>query len=223
VSQKGERGDMHADVNNVRENGHEKPEKRGMGDDIDSYFDVNLNFYSEYDEDVSELLSAHECEVVDNFSELPFCVSQKSERGDMHEEAEKREVVDDINSEGEHNNEKTVETQEHEKPEKRDGASGPSITYHTRQSSTKTEAVLRYVDFPSVNQFMQLVTPLPNPGLEKLEKRDVMTNINPEGGYDNGKMVDKQVHKQPEKRDVMVDFNPKGKHDDEKTEEKKLY
>ena len=66
----------------------------------------------------------------------------------MHEEAEKRDVVDDINLEGEHNDEKTVETQEHEKPEKRDSTSSSSSTYHTRQSSTKTEAVLRYVDFP---------------------------------------------------------------------------
>jgi hypothetical protein len=58
--------------------------------------------------------------------------------------------------------------------------------------------------------------------LEKLEKKDVMTDINPEGGYDDGKMVDKQVHKQTEKRDVMVNFNPKGKHDDEKMVEKQV-
>jgi hypothetical protein len=96
--------------------------------------------------------------VVDNFDELPFCVSQKGEKGDMHEEAEKRDMVDDINLEGEHKDEKTVETQEHEKPEKRDGTSSSSITYHTRQSSTKTEAVLRYVDLPFVNQLMQWLT-----------------------------------------------------------------
>jgi hypothetical protein len=113
---------------------------------------------------------------------------------------------------------KAVETQEHEKPEKRDGSSSSSITYHTIQSSTKTEAVLRYVDLPFGNQFMQLVTPSPNPGLEKLEKKDVMTGINPEGCYNNGKTVDKQVHKQPEKRDVMVAFAEKEWH--EKPEKK---
>jgi hypothetical protein len=88
---------------------------------------------------------------------------KKGEKGDMHEEAEKRDVVDDINLEGKHNDEKTVETQEHEKPEKRDSTISSSSTYHTRQSSTKTEAVQRYVNLPSVNQCMQLLTPVPNP------------------------------------------------------------
>jgi hypothetical protein len=67
---------------------------------------------------------------------------------------------------------------------------------------------------------VQLVTPLSNPGPEKPEKSDVMTDINPEGRYDDGKMVEKQVYEQPEKRDVMVNINPKDKHDDEKTVEK---
>jgi hypothetical protein len=51
----------------------------------------------------------------------------------MHEEAEKRDVVDDINLKGEHNDKKAVETQEHEKPEK----SSSSITYHTRRPLLK--------------------------------------------------------------------------------------
>jgi hypothetical protein len=114
-----------------------------------------------------------------------------------------------------------METQEHEKPEKRDVISSSSITYHTRQSSTKTEAVLRYVDLPCVNQFIQLVTPSPNPGLEKLEKKDVMTDTNPESGYDDGKTVDNEVHKQPKKGDVMVDCNPK--HHNDKTAEKQRH
>jgi hypothetical protein len=53
-----------------------------------------------------------------NFNELPFCVSQKGERGDMHEKPEKRDVVDDINPAGGHDNEKTADM--HEKPDKRD-------------------------------------------------------------------------------------------------------
>jgi hypothetical protein len=73
----------------------------------------------------------------------------------MHEEAEKRDVVDDINPEGQHNDEKTVEMQMHERPEKRDGASSSSITYYIRQSSTKTEAVARYVEIPVINQLVQ--------------------------------------------------------------------
>jgi hypothetical protein len=106
-------------------------------------------------------------------------VSQKGKRGDMHEKPEKRDVVDDINPEGKHDDKKTVENHVQEKPEKRDGARSSSITYYIRQSSTKTEAVARYVEFPVLNQFVQLVTPLSNPGLEKPEKRDVMTDINP--------------------------------------------
>jgi hypothetical protein len=73
---------------------------------------------SEHNEDVIELPSAHDCEVLDNFDELPFCVSQKSERGDMHEKPEKRDVVDDINPEGGHDNKKTADM--HENPEKSD-------------------------------------------------------------------------------------------------------
>jgi hypothetical protein len=81
----------------------------------------------------------------------------------MHEKPEKRDVVDDINPEGEHNDEKTVETQEHEKPEKRDGASSSSITYYTRQSSTKSEAVDRYVDLPFVNQIYAISNSITQP------------------------------------------------------------
>ena len=42
--------------------------------------------------------------------------------------------------------------------------SSSSITYHTRQSSTITEAVLRYVESPILNQLVQYVTPLSNTG-----------------------------------------------------------
>jgi hypothetical protein len=132
---------------------------------------------------MTELLSAHDYEVADNRDELPFCVSQKGERGDMHEKPEKRDVVDDINPG--HDDEKIMEEQVHEKPEERDGASNSSLTYHTRQSSTKTEAVLRYVEFPIFNQLVQFVTPLSNTGPVKPEMRDGMTNINIEGRYDD--------------------------------------
>jgi hypothetical protein len=47
-------------------------------------------------------------------------------REDMNEKPEKRDVVDDINPEGMHNDEKTVEMQVHEKPEKRDGPAAPA-------------------------------------------------------------------------------------------------
>jgi hypothetical protein len=42
--------------------------------------------------------------------------------------------------------------------------SSSSITYSNRQSSTKTEAVARYVDLPVLNHFVQFVTPLSDPG-----------------------------------------------------------
>jgi hypothetical protein len=92
------------------------------------------------------------------------------------------------------------------------------ITYFIRQSSSKPEAVRRYVDCPVSNQVVHFVTPLFNPGSEKPEKRNSRTNNNSEGREDEGKMVEKQAHKQPEKRDVMVDINSKGKHGNEKTE-----
>ena len=98
-----------------------------------------------------------------------------------------------------------------------------SITYFTRQSSTKPEAVRRYVNRPVINQVVHLVTPLSNPGSEKPEKRNGMTDANSEGRNDEGKMVEKEVHKHPEKRDVRVDINSKGKHGNKKTVEKPLY
>jgi hypothetical protein len=58
---------------------------------------------------------------------------------------------------------------------------------------------------------VQYVTPLSNTGPVKPKNRDVITNTNPEGRYDEVKMVEK--HKHPEKRDVVVNINPKGKHD----------
>jgi hypothetical protein len=57
--------------------------------------------------------------------------------------------------------------------------------------------------------------------LGKLEKKDVMTDTNPESSYDDGKTVDKEVHKQPKKGDMMVNCNPK--HDDDKTMEKQRH
>jgi hypothetical protein len=66
-----------------------------------------------------------------------------------------------------------------------------SITYFTRQSSTKPEAVRRYVDPPLLNHCVQLLTPLSTPGPEK---RDVKTDINPEGRDDDRKMAEKQGH-----------------------------
>jgi hypothetical protein len=38
-------------------------------------------------------------------------------------------------------------------------------TYLTRQSSSKPEAVRRYVDLPILKLFVQFVTPLSNPGI----------------------------------------------------------
>ena len=95
-----------------------------------------------------------------------------------------------------------------------------SITYFTRQSSTKPEAVSRYVDPPMLNHCVQLLTPLSTPGHEK---RDVKIDTNPEGRYDDGKMTEKQEYKQPKKRDVMADINPEGEHDEEKTVGKQPY
>jgi hypothetical protein len=46
----------------------------------------------------------------------------------VYEKPEKRDVVDDINPEGNYDDEKTHEKQVHEKPEERDGASSSSIT-----------------------------------------------------------------------------------------------
>jgi hypothetical protein len=50
-----------------------------------------------------------------------------------------------------------------------------------------------------------------------------MTDANSKGRDDEGKMVEKEVHKQPEKRDVMIDINSKGKHGNKKTVEKPLH
>ena len=88
----------------------------------------------------------------------------------------------------------------HEKPEERDGASSSSITYYIRQSSTKTEAVARYVVFPVLNHFVQSVTSLSNPGLYS-EDALMMKS-------------EEDIHNKPEKRDVMVDINPEGEHDE---------
>ena len=44
-----------------------------------------------------------------------------------------------------------------------------------------------------------------------LLQRDVMVDINPEGKYNEEKIVEKQLYEKPEKRDVMADINPEGK------------
>jgi hypothetical protein len=91
-----------------------------------------------------------------------------------------------------------------------------SITYFTRQSSTRTEAVARYVELPVLNHCVQLLTPLCTPGPEKI-------NINPEGRHNDEKIAENKGYEQPEKRDVMVDINPEGEHDEEKTVGKQQY
>jgi hypothetical protein len=55
----------------------------------------------------------------------------KSEE-DMHKKPGKRDVVNDISSEGKHYDKKTVEKQVHEKPEKNDvmGDINPEGKYH---------------------------------------------------------------------------------------------
>jgi hypothetical protein len=123
------------------------------------------------------------------------------------EKPEKGDVTVDINTEGEYD----------------------STTYFIRQSSTKTEAVARYVEFPVLNHVVHLVTSLSNQGTysedalmmkseedvyEKPEKRDVVDEINPEGKHYNEKNEEKQVYKKPEKKDVVADINFKGKYDD---------
>ena len=79
------------------------------------------------------------------------------------------------------------------------------------------------VDRPVINQVLHSVTPLFNSGSEKPEKRNGMTDANSEGRDDEGKMVEKEVHKLPEKRDVRVDIKSKGKHGNKKTAEKPQY
>jgi hypothetical protein len=95
-----------------------------------------------------------------------------------------------------------------DKPEKRDGASSSSITYFTRQSSTKTKAVHRYVDFPTLNHFRQLVTSLSNPGSEQPEKMDVMVDINPEAEHEGVKTVERHPYEKPEKKNVGTTSTP---------------
>jgi hypothetical protein len=104
----------------------------------------------------------------------------------------------------------------HEKPEEKDDASSSSFTYHTRQPSTKTEAVLQYVDFPMLNQLVQFVTPLSNTGPLKPEQRDVVTYTNLEGRYDDEEAVEKQLDEQPEQGDMMVDITLDGEQDEKK-------
>jgi hypothetical protein len=100
--------------------------------DPDSDSDVD----PEYDEDASELLRAHECEVLDNLDELPFCVSQKGERGDMYEKPEKRDVVDNVNPKGRHDNEKTAECL-------RSPRRGMTLTPTSTSTSTLTPSTMR--------------------------------------------------------------------------------
>jgi hypothetical protein len=78
------------------------------------------------------------------------------------EKSEKRDVVDDINAEDKHDD---------EKPEKKEGVKSSSSTYLDRQSSTKTEAVLRYVDLPILTHFVQFVTHYPAQDQRSLRRR----------------------------------------------------
>ena len=78
--------------------------------------------------------------------------------------------MDDINAKDKHDD---------EKPEKKEGVNSSSSTYLDRQSSSKTEAVLRYVNLPILKHFVQFVTPLSNPGSEKPEEKDVMIDVYP--------------------------------------------
>jgi hypothetical protein len=55
-------------------------------------------------------------------------------RKGVQEKPEMRDMVNNTNPEGKHNDEKTMEEQIHEKPEEKDGASSSSFTYHTRQT-----------------------------------------------------------------------------------------
>jgi hypothetical protein len=54
-------------------------------------------------------------------------------RKGVQEKPKTRDIVNNANPEGKHNNEKTMEEQMHEKSEEKDGASSSSFTYHTRQ------------------------------------------------------------------------------------------
>jgi hypothetical protein len=112
---------------------------------------------------------------------------------DTEEESEKRDMMGNINPES--------------------CSSSSSITYFTRQSSTKTEAVHRYVDFPILNHFSQPVTSLSNPGPEQPEKRDVMVDINPESEHDGMETVERQSYKMLEKKNVGDDIISEGKYD----------
>jgi hypothetical protein len=55
-----------------------------------------------------------------------------------------------------------------------------------------------------------------------MEKRDMMIDINPEGKYDEEKIVKKKLYEKHEKREVVVDINPEGKDDEEEVVEKQL-
>jgi hypothetical protein len=97
---------------------------------------------------------------------MDYMMIKSNVREDMHEKPEER---DNINPEGNYDDEKKVEKQWYEKSEKKNvmvdiNTEGEydSITYFNRQSSTKTEAVARYVEFPVLNHFVQLLTALSN-------------------------------------------------------------
>jgi hypothetical protein len=190
---------------------HKKPEKRNVVDETNPEGGYN----NEKIADVQE--KPEKRDDIDVNSNLNFDPDAKHVAGSMHAGKSLEEDAEWVTRDG-REDEDTSESKD-EAPKNQED----NITYFIRQSSTKPEAVRRYVDCPVSNQVVHFVTPLFNPGLKKPETRNGRTDTNPEGRDDEGKMVEKQVHKQPEKRDVMVDINSNGKHGNEKTVEKPLY
>jgi hypothetical protein len=66
---------------------------------------------------------------IEDINEDEMMKQDEAPKTRKHKKSEKRDVVDDINSKGKHDD---------EKPEKKDGVSSSSSTYFNRQSSTKT-------------------------------------------------------------------------------------
>jgi hypothetical protein len=71
---------------------------------------------------------------------------------------------EDTGEEGRDNGSSVEDDKEHFEDTKEMKDSSSIITYSNRHSSTKTEAVARYVDLPVLNHFVQFLTPLSNTG-----------------------------------------------------------
>jgi hypothetical protein len=138
--------------------------KRDMVDNTDYDSDVD----SEHDEEMNELLSAQECGVSGNSNEVPVCVSQQGEKGDIHEKPEERDVMTNINPEGRYDEGKMVE--KHKQPEKRDVV--VDTNPKGKHNNEKT---------------------LEKPCYEKPEWRDMMIDINYEGKYSEEEVAEKQL------------------------------